>query len=169
MIQLNVLGEIIRSTWLRLPEFFPLRHDEWVIMPNHLQAIIWILDSSTGEASAIPDSSDSHILIADASPQGEPIGTQPGSIGAIIQNFKSISTRKINQWMRDSRTDETSSIPGYENLKSQSGSASPQQIWQRNYYEHIVRNDLEFGRIQQYIDRNPSQWVTDQENPNKIG
>jgi REP element-mobilizing transposase RayT len=65
--------------------------------------------------------------------------------------------------------DETSSIPGYENLKSQSGYASPQQIWQRNYYEHIVRNDLEFGRIQQYIDRNPSQWVTDQENPNKIG
>ncbi len=39
-------------------------------------------------------------------------------------------------------------------------------VWQRNYYEHIVRNDDELNRIREYIANNPKQWEIDQENPN---
>jgi len=80
--------------------------------------------------------------MANASPQ-RPIGTQSGSLGAIIQNFKSISTRKLNK---------ARSTPGIP-------------IWQRNYYEHIIRDEDELNRVRQYILDNPLKWALDQENP----
>jgi len=39
------------------------------------------------------------------------------------------------------------------------------KLWQRNYYEHIVRNDLGVYRIRQYIIANPARWPEDRENP----
>ncbi|MBN1543205.1 transposase, partial [candidate division KSB1 bacterium] len=64
--------------------------------------------------------------------------TQPGSLGAIMQNFQSITTRKINQ-MRKS--------PG-------------QRLWQRNYWEHIIRDECDLNRIRKYIADNPKNWKT---------
>jgi putative transposase len=60
------------------------------------------------------------------------IGTTSGSLGAIIQNFKSISTRKINL------------------ARDMLGSPS----WQRDYYERIVRNEVELGQFRRYIQEN---------------
>ena len=40
-------------------------------------------------------------------------------------------------------------------------------IWQRNYFEHIIRNDREMERIRHYIETNPSAWMEDDENPLK--
>jgi putative transposase len=39
-------------------------------------------------------------------------------------------------------------------------------IWQRNYYEHNIRNDKEYYNIWKYIDANPLNWNDDQLNPN---
>jgi len=39
------------------------------------------------------------------------------------------------------------------------------KLWQRNYYEHIVRNENELNRIRQYIMDNPLKWALDRENP----
>jgi hypothetical protein len=64
-------------------------------------------------------------------------------VGAIIQNFKSTSTRKINQAYK---------TPG-----------TP--VCQRNYYEHIVRGKGELNRIRKYILENPLKWAQDPENP----
>ena len=52
------------------------------------------------------------------------------------------------------------------NLIRNSGSA---QVWQRNYYEHFVRDEAELNRIRQYISNNPLQWEMDRENPYKTG
>lgn len=164
---LNRVGEVIRSTWLRLVDLFPIRHDEWVIMPNHLHAIMWILDLSTGEASASRDFLDPWRSLADASPQRQAIGTRSGSLGAIIQNFKSISTRKINQ-----NRSETFANNYHAVLLPSKADASPKggiRIWQRNYYEHIIRDQPELDRIRQYITDNPHQWEEDQENPERSG
>ncbi|HEY4720271.1 MAG TPA: transposase [Anaerolineae bacterium] len=68
-----------------------------------------------------------------------------GSLGAIMGNFKSITTRRINQ------------------LRSTPG----QPVWQRNYYEHIIRHDNELNAIRQYILDNPGNWIMDAENPNR--
>ena len=61
----------------------------------------------------------------------------------IVRAFKSFSTRRINV-LRN-----TPGIP----------------VWQRNYYEHIVRNEAEWERIRMYIRENPGRWKDDRENP----
>ena len=38
-------------------------------------------------------------------------------------------------------------------------------LWQRNYYEHVVRGENELHRIREYVANNPLQWETDRENP----
>ena len=95
---------------------------------------------SMGEAFTTGNYSQDEQVPANASPH-HPIGTQPGSLNAIIQNFKSISTRKINQ---------ARNTPG-------------NKIWQRDYYERIIRNDQELNAIRQYIRENPFNWPQDQE------
>ncbi len=42
------------------------------------------------------------------------------------------------------------------------------RLWQRNYYEHIIRNDESLNRIRQYIADNPRRWAFDRENPAAI-
>ena len=42
------------------------------------------------------------------------------------------------------------------------------RLWQRNYYEHIIRNEDDLNQIREYISGNPVKWETDKENPNKI-
>jgi putative transposase len=185
---LSRIGEIIRSAWLRLPGLFPIHHDEWVIMPNHLHAIIWILDLGKGEASDSQDIWDPWRHLMDASPQHQAIGTKSGSLGAIIQNFKSISTRKINQGrgeasatlyhaaslhsMTDASPLDQSSAMHHATSLHNITDDSPkrgQHIWQRNYYEDIIHNQPELDQIRQYIADNPYRWVEDQENPEKSG
>jgi putative transposase len=64
-------------------------------------------------------------------------------LGRLIGAFKTVSTKRINQ-MRDT--------PG-------------QPFWQRNYYEHIIRNPTAHERIRQYIATNPARWTDDQLHP----
>ncbi|MGZ9262635.1 MAG: transposase [Candidatus Binatia bacterium] len=67
------------------------------------------------------------------------------SLGSIVRGFKSATTTLINS-MRNS--------PG-----------AP--VWQRNYYEHVIRNESELIGIREYIANNPHQWSLDRENPQK--
>jgi REP element-mobilizing transposase RayT len=46
---------------------------------------------------------------------------------------------------------------------------SGRSLWQRNYYEHVIRNENELAHIREYIANNPAQWVLDRENPNYAG
>jgi REP element-mobilizing transposase RayT len=110
-------------------------------MPNHLHGIV-LLSDRKGEAFADRVSDVSKTDPANASPQ-RPIGTQPGSLGAIIQNYKSITTRRINT------------------LRGTPGAP----VWQRNYYEHIIRNKRALQAIRQYIHNNPRQWNLDRDHP----
>jgi putative transposase len=75
-----------------------------------------------------------------ASQQGAPT-LKPNTIGAIVGQFKSNVTKKIRE----------SACPGF--------------FWQRNYYEHIIRNESELRQIRKYILTNPGNWIEDQDNP----
>ena len=66
-----------------------------------------------------------------------------GSIPTVIRSFKSAVTKRIN---------EQRGTPGAH-------------VWQRNYYEHIIRNEESLDRIRQYIANNPLRWAFDRENP----
>ena len=69
-----------------------------------------------------------------------------GSLPTIIRSFKSSATKRIN---------EVRSTPG-----------AP--VWQRNYYERVVRNERELDAIRQYIVDNPAKWLEDVENPQNV-
>jgi REP element-mobilizing transposase RayT len=73
-----------------------------------------------------------------------PIKRKP--LGGLIGAFKTVSTKQINL-LRDTEW---------------------QVVWQRNYYEHIIRNEAEMDRITRYIESNPSAWMDDDENPNRV-
>ena len=70
------------------------------------------------------------------------------SLGTIIGQFKSRASKHILAVTRR--------IP-----------ITPGQIWQRNYYEHIIRNESEWDRIRKYIETNPMNWNSDDENPER--
>lgn len=74
--------------------------------------------------------------------QNTPRGPAPHSLGTIVGSYKSAITRRIGR---------------EQNATS---------IWQRNYYEHIIRDDKDLQRITDYIEMNPSWWDDDYENPN---
>jgi REP-associated tyrosine transposase len=146
-MHLNDAGEIAQRCWEDIPRHFPhAALDTMVIMPNHVHGIIAITDtphSCKGEASVPPDTSGDPSGTHASPLRQRPIGTQPGSLSAVVQNFKSISTRKINA---------ARGAPG-----------TP--VWQRNYYEHIVRNEAELTAIRDYIMANPLRWDDDENNP----
>ncbi len=159
---LDQFGEIIQSAWLRLPVYFPIEQDSWVIMPNHLHAILWITDLDRVEASQHPSDWQPWDTLQDASPLHRPAGTSRGSLGAIIQNFKTVTTRKINQ----GRGEASAGIYRAAPLLRQADASPrrPNPIWQRNYYDHIIRNQKELDQIRHYILENPRMWCEDQEN-----
>ncbi len=70
-------------------------------------------------------------------------GPRPRSLGAFIAGFKSAATKRINELRGTPR------VP----------------VWQRNYHEHVIRDDASLHRIRQYIIDNPSRWAFDRENP----
>ena len=66
-----------------------------------------------------------------------------GSLPTIVRSFKSAVTKSVNEQRGTPR------LP----------------VWQRNYFEHVIRNDESLDRIREYIVNNPSQWEMDRENP----
>jgi len=150
-----VLRGVAETAWQDIPRHFPrVALDKWVVMPNHVHGIIWIADddgrgeafpggpvSAEGDcAKETPCSANSSA--GNASPLHQP-RLAVGSLGAIVGNFKSVSARQINQ-VRHS--------PGTS-------------VWQRNYWERIIRNERELRAVQQYILDNPAHWPEDTENP----
>ena len=72
---------------------------------------------------------------------------QPRSLGSFVAGFKSAATKRINV---------IRGTPG-------------QSVWQRNYYERVIRTDAELNHIRQYIADNPAYWDEDPENPSAAG
>jgi len=103
--------------------------DEWVVMPNHLHGIVIIRDNDVRATGRLPLQSR--------------CGPKSKSLGAFVAGFKSVVTKRINEF-HDS---------------------SGASVWQRNYYEHIVRNENELARIREYVVNNPAKWEFDRENP----
>lgn len=147
-VQLSRLGEIVYEEWFRTAELRPyvcLYPDEFVVMPNHIHGIIWIVESTsptasgTGTAAPRPDNPAMRPGPSGRMEQfGRPVS---GSIPTIVRAFKAATTKRIN---------EQRNTPG-----------AP--VWQRNYYEHVIRNNKSLLRIRAYILANPDNWIRDPE------
>jgi len=75
--------------------------------------------------------------------QAESIKRHP--LSEIVRAFKTFSSRQINE-LRNKK----------------------EPVWQRNYYEHVIRNEESLNQICEYIETNPQRWQFDRENPNAV-
>jgi REP element-mobilizing transposase RayT len=140
-VVLNPLGRIVRDTWDALPVHYPhVALDAFVVMPNHVHAIIVLTDIAVVGAGLKPAPTEPAVVRAGF----KPAPTRHG-LPEILRAFKTFSARKINA------------------LRGAPGTA----VWQRNYYERIIRDDRELWAIQEYIANNPIQWMIDRENPQR--
>ena len=137
---LNQYGAIVAETYQWLCQRYPyLYTDEWILMPNHFHAIMVITDKPwTGVSHCRGVSRNAPTI----NQHGKITKRKP--LGRLIGAFKTVSTKKINI-LRDAP-------------------ATP--LWQRNYYEHIIRNEDAMDKIRQYIINNPVSWSIDQLHPN---
>lgn len=156
-MRLNAIGQIVVECWKHIPQHFPsVELGDSVIMPNHFHGIIsW----------GIAETRDPQPLVGARSPRppedpntrrgevpspasDEPENNRRGevpspSLGKIIAYFKYQSTKHINQHYNTPRT----------------------RVWQRNYHDHIIRDEPDLQRLRQYIQDNPMKWELDQLHP----
>ncbi len=164
---LNWMGEIVRSAWLTLEEYFPICHDTWVIMPNHIHSILWITRLDALPASEIQSEWAPWRSLGHSARMRQAEKSGSSSLKSIIQKFKSYSTRKINLGKLIDQGLEARRI--IKNGYVESKHAYSQHIWKRNYYEHLVGDETELEKIRQYIISNPHKWIEDTENLERRG
>ena len=168
---LNEAGKMVEMEWLALSERFPaIRLHEYIVMPNHFHGIIEIVGSplvgdpqnEKGQPQGIAPTAPPGI----GQPQGiaptAPPGTAPQkTVGEIMGAFKSITTGKYIEGVKKHKcvciNNKTCTCSGWKIFDK--------KLWQRNYWEHIIRNEESYQRISQYILKNPAKWVEDQLHP----
>ena len=160
---LSDFGKIVDTEW---EKSFEIRNelfcDEYIIMPNHLHAIVIIKKSKNDDDLNIihgmnntNGSHDSNVEThGRASLQNQPFYRKPKSLSSFIGGFKSIVNTKIDNFIDDNNLD----IPKYNRNH---------HFFQQNYYDHIIRDENEYNRISQYIINNPIKWRNDNLNGGK--
>jgi REP element-mobilizing transposase RayT len=149
-MRLNQFGELVEMTWHNLPHHVDgIVLDAFVVMPNHVHGIIMIVEPSVGTGSAGTGFVGAGFVRAGSEPApttDEPPHKKRHGLPEIVRQFKTFSARHINS------------------LRHASGGP----VWQRNYYEHVIRNEKSVNSIREYIINNPLQWELDRENPNIV-
>jgi len=146
---LNQRGEMVERTWRELAECYPgVEVDAFVIMPNHVHGIIVLVEAGplgVGPVGAGPRACPE----GPGACPGRPQGVAPTmSLPDVVHRFKSLTTARYRTGVLQ---DGWQPFPG--------------RLWQRNYYEHVIRDEEELNRIRQYIIDNPGRWQDDVENP----
>lgn len=144
---LNDVGNIVVDEWEKTAQIRSnVDLDVFSVMPNHFHAIFLIHENVGATPSARPDAIGNNVVATNknrATQRVAPTGPVSGSIGAVMAQFKSIVTKRINVIRIN---------PGCP-------------VWQRSYYERVIRNEDELFRAREYIVNNPMKWELDKENP----
>ena len=168
---LNDAGKMVENEWLKIPNRFTNVHlHEYVVMPNHFHAIMEIAVGATLVVDQNDDNTNNDGIkiggirndngianndvgndiadndIAD-NENGQPQGfapTKPKTVGDMVGAFQSIATVEY--------------IRGVKQLGWQPFNG---KLWQRNYWEHIIRDEQSYQRISAYIINNPKKWNDD--------
>ena len=150
---LSPYGEIVQKWWQEIPVHFSnVETGAFVVMPNHVHGIIYIFEERRGTVPVPEDNGENTIAqnkdMSDENLSGEPPplrafdGTP--TLGQIVAYFKYQSTKEMN------KADNTGTVT---------------KFWQRNYYEHIIRDEKDLQNKTDYIEANPLLWDEDDENP----
>lgn len=139
------LGRLVRECWVAIPLHFPyVELHEFVVMPTHLHGLIAIVRKPrvprVATAAPSPPVGAQHCCALPPGDLGQAV--PPGSLGAIVRSFKSIVAKRAHKEL---------------------GWMGP--IWQRNYFERVLRDGKEYCDASRYIAENPKKWEWDGENP----
>lgn len=143
-MNLNDAGKIANQCWLEIPNHFPdtILH-EHIIMPNHVHGIVELV----GAKNFSPENADTPCEIVNTPPDisnningaknFSPLRSPSKTIGSVVRGFKI----GVTKWMRHN--------------------TDIYDVWQRDYYEHIIRNEQSYQTISEYIINNPAKWNDD--------
>ncbi len=136
-MRLNRFGEIVQKWWDDIPKHFPnVETGAFIVLPNHVHGIIVIGDDRRGTVP-VPQDEGTPQMGGETPPLREP------TLGQVVAYFKYQSAKEIN------------ALKGGPVTK----------LWQRNFYDHIIRNERDLELTWLYIESNPAQWEEDHENP----
>ena len=150
-MKLNQYGKIVQKWWNDIPKHF--RNVElgvFIVMPNHIHGIIIINDNRRGTVPVPSNDQNlrgippSHKNGETRKSGGETPPLRAPTLEQIVAYFKYQSTKEMNA------LDDTKTIT---------------KFWQRNYYEHIIRDEQDIQNKTDYIESNPMMWDEDDENP----
>ncbi len=141
---LNDAGKMIKTVWDEIPQFYcGIETDELIIMPNHIHGIIIIVGAGPRACPdrhrACPDD------VSQPNQTGQPQGVAPTlSLPDVVHRYKTMTTKRYTDCVKQ---DHWPPFPG--------------KLWQRNYYDHIIRNEKKLNKIREYITHNPLNWEMD--------
>ncbi len=144
-MRLNEYGQIAYNEWMKTNE---IRNNvelgEFIIMPNHIHAIVRLLGRGVSHTpdsinvSHTPDNiNELHSHNNNTGVCDTPLRSPSQTIGAIVRGYKSAVTKQFG-------------LLGFN-----------EKLWQRNYWEHIIRNEQSYIKISEYIIKNPEEWYND--------
>ncbi len=173
-VKLNEAGQMVARWWDELPNKFPsVVIDEYIVMPNHFHGILIIVGAdlrvrpNTGAHIGAPLRKEGEADRNIHPEMGAHIGAPLRKEGEADRNVHpemgvhiGVPLHLIIQWFKTMTTNEY--ILG---VKQNGWSPFPDKLWQRNYYEHIIRHDDELNRLRNYIANNPIGWELDKYHP----
>lgn len=146
-MRLSELGHIVQMAWDELLGYYrSVQCDAFIVMPNHIHGIITLTENGASGKSDV-GAGFKPARGVEVGPNSARAGLKPApTLLEVVRAFKTFSARRINE------------------IRGTAGNS----VWQRNYYEHVVRGEIELHRIREYIANNPLQWELDRENPLRI-
>ncbi len=139
-VVLSDVGKMADSELFKLPEHFPYLYiDEYIVMPNHIHAILFIMQN------VLSIRRDVHMNVPTSDPNKseyhQKISPKNGSVSVVIRTYKAA----VKTWCN---------INGYGDFD-----------WQARFNDRVIRSNEEVKKIRQYIIDNPKNWDGDENNP----
>ncbi len=138
VVRLNDAGLMVQAVWEDMPNHYAgIEPEAFVVMPNHIHGIVSLVGT---DLRPTPNS------------KGQPQGVAPTrnsakmSLSDVMHRFKTLTTKRY-----------------IEAVKRFSWTSFTTRLWQRIYFEHVIRNEESLNRIRQYIVENPVRWEFDRE------
>ena len=152
VVRLSEAGRVAAAEWRNVGTCVPTATlDEWIVMPDHLHGILVLAPTDRPRSeialAAWRVSQSRFVAMTPASSRPPGTGPAPRSLGAIIGTFKSVTTNRINLARQ---------TPGM-------------RVWQRGYYERVIRDEAALVKVRQYIAGNPYRWPALHSNPDYGG
>jgi REP element-mobilizing transposase RayT len=139
-MQLNDVGMFVADEWVKTADTRnEIELDAWVVMPNHFHGIMVFNTPIVGAIHESPLPGQSPLPMTVAQRRNM-------ALPKLIGRFKMLSAKRINEWRRMEGT----------------------RLWQRGYWEHVIRTDESLNQIRQYITHNPAQWQMDSLHPSRV-